>query len=232
MARYKRYRRKSPIGYIIIPLVLLSSVFDAETAAKILSIIMFALIVWIFNKIIKKIINTIKTTANKPSYKHNNFNNIKIAKANRILFNENDNIDANKTSGYESSKSIATETEKAFYKVLKQYCDERGYTINLKTRLEDLVEYAKGMDYATKQKYRGQIKSRHVDYLIVNQELKSLFAIELDDDSHLKSKAKETDKFKDEFFNKIGIKLYRVPADSFLWKVELEKIFINDDVYE
>ena len=130
-----------------------------------------------------------------------------------------------KTQGYETSKSIVTETEKMFYKRLVIYCSPKMYTVNMKTRLEDLVEYSKGMSFAEKQKYRGQIKSRHVDFLIVDSELKPVFAIELDDNSHLKQKAMETDKFKDELFQKIGIPLYRIPADESIWNIELDRIF-------
>ena len=132
-----------------------------------------------------------------------------------------------KLGGYESSKSIATKTEKEFYSKLKEYCKERDYTINLKTRLEDLVQYADGMSFAETQKYRGQIKSRHVDYLIIDSDLNPVFAIELDDKSHDKKKAQQADKFKDDLFKKIGVPLYRVPADDFIWKLELEKIFVN-----
>lgn len=132
-----------------------------------------------------------------------------------------------KLSGYESSKSIASETEKLFYNRLKQYCYDRNFTINLKTRLEDLVKYNNYLTFAEMQKYRGQIKSRHVDYLIVDDDLKPIFAIELDDKSHNRRSAQEVDKFKDELFKKINIPLYRVPADEFFWKLELEKIFVN-----
>lgn len=198
----------------------------------------------IIAKIIKKIIKAFKGN-NKKTYSHNyNWysNKKETNKSNKEHTTKYDAIPESETEveyeyideddklyGYESSKPIATKTEKEFYKRLKEYCNRHNYIINLKTRLEDLVNYVDGMDYGLTQKYRGQIKSRHVDYLILDQELQPLFAIELDDDSHLKAKAKEIDKFKDDFFNKIGIKLYRVPADDFLWKMELEKIFIEDD---
>lgn len=251
MAKYKKYRKRKNqlllkillIGFVLATISKMNT-NEMSTIIALLSVVAF---LWLIVKIIKAIIKAIKNIINGKTNQHKEYVNVSTAQTqqrkNKTWYdkqieemnstNKAEQIDSNivntndKISGYDSSKSIATETEKAFYKILKQYCDERGHTINLKTRLEDLVEYAKGMDYATKQKYRGQIKSRHVDYLIVDDDLNPVFAIELDDSSHNKKKAQEIDKFKNDLFDKIGIKLYRIPADEFIWKLELEKLFIN-----
>ena len=251
MAKYRKYRKRK--NQLLLKIILIGFVLatinkmDANLIPTIIALLLVAAFIWLIIKITKSVINIIKKIINSETHQHKEYINVSTAQTqqrkNKTWYdkqieemnstNKAEQIDSNivntndKISGYDSSKSIATETEKAFYKILKQYCDERGYTVNLKTRLEDLVEYAKGMDYATKQKYRGQIKSRHVDYLIVDDDLNPVFAIELDDSSHNKKKAQEIDKFKNDLFDKIGIKLYRVPADEFLWKLELEKLFIN-----
>lgn len=242
-SRYnKRNKRKKLLTVIIVILFLLSS--GQKSTISVLSAVLFCVLIIFL--LVKKLFNHLDSLPdNKPHSRVKR--NVVNAKMHYAYEDESafemqlDNVDAqtttvenkeNKTYGYQAAKSIATETEKAFYDKLKLYCKERGLVVNLKTRLEDLVVYAKGMDYATKQKYRGQIKSRHVDYLIVNDDLVPVFAIELDDASHSKKKAMETDAFKDSFFNKIGIKLYRIAADDFYWKLELEKVFIEyDELY-
>ena len=63
-------------------------------------------------------------------------------------------------------------------------------------------------------KYRGYIKSRHVDFLICDNKLNIIMGIELDDNSHNKESAKKTDEFKNKLFETINIPLERVKVSS------------------
>ena len=62
-----------------------------------------------------------------------------------------------------------------------------------KVRLEDFIYVTNKQEL---YKYRGYIKSRHIDFLICDNDLHIKFAIELDDKTHNTEKAKSTDEFK------------------------------------
>ena len=104
-------------------------------------------------------------------------------------------------------KMLLTKTEYGFFKRLQEIADEKEYMICPKVRLEDFV-------YVTNReellKYRGYIKSRHVDFLICDRDVHVICGIELDDKSHDRVEAQKIDKFKDELFDTIGIPLYRI----------------------
>lgn len=114
---------------------------------------------------------------------------------------------------YYEKKGLLTKTEYNFYSVLKPMCDSRQLLICPKIRLEDFIN-VKVMDSKEKMKYRGYIKSRHVDFIICNNMLNILAAIELDDPSHNTAKAKQTDEFKNELFRSVGIPLFRIKTNS------------------
>lgn len=104
-------------------------------------------------------------------------------------------------------KYLLSKNEYAFYRILKNKCDENKLLICPKVRLEDIVEVN------TKQninKYRGYIRSRHIDFIICDDKLNVLCAIELDDSSHNTSKAKRVDEFKNKLFETVKLPLYRI----------------------
>lgn len=73
--------------------------------------------------------------------------------------------------------------------------------------MEDIVQSLPGEEYASR---RGKIRARHIDFVVLNSEMKVLFCIELDDSSHNSKKARENDEFKDLLLKSVGIKLYRI----------------------
>ena len=77
-----------------------------------------------------------------------------------------------------------------------------------------------------KAKYRGYIKSRHIDFILANSKFEIIAGIELDDWTHNREDAKEKDSFKDKVFQKIGIPLYRVKVNT-EYTNEIEKIINN-----
>ena len=60
-------------------------------------------------------------------------------------------------------KYLLTKTEYAFYHELRKKCDEKGFLVFPKIRLED---YIKVNTKENALKYRGYIKSRHIDFSI------------------------------------------------------------------
>lgn len=110
-------------------------------------------------------------------------------------------------------KNLFTKSEYKFYMQLNKISAEENLTVFPKVRLEDFIEVTTEESKA-KLKYRGHIKSRHVDFLICNEKLNILAAIELDDASHNTKKARETDSFKDKLYSTIKIPLYRITPGS------------------
>lgn len=109
-----------------------------------------------------------------------------------------------------AKKYLLSVAEYRFYKVLKEQCDEADLLICPKVRMEDFLTVTDGQNRA---KYRGRIKSRHIDFIICNADLYMLAGLELDDSSHNSLSAQETDRFKDNVFQAIGLPLYRIAAE-------------------
>ena len=122
-----------------------------------------------------------------------------------------------------AAKKLFTKTEYIFYKKLKEICDQREITIYPKIRMEDYIEVT---NYKEKTKYRGYIKSRHIDFILANSKFEIIAGIELDDWTHNREDAKEKDSFKDKVFQKIGIPLYRIKVNT-EYTNEIEKIINN-----
>lgn len=111
------------------------------------------------------------------------------------------------TFPYRKKSSILTQTEQHFYNTL-QKCLPDDHIILSKVRLADIFYIS------TSQKYKFhlyKILPKHIDFLICDkQNFTPLFAIELDDLSHLDKK--ETDNFKDNVFLSAKLPLLRIKA--------------------
>lgn len=108
-------------------------------------------------------------------------------------------------------KLLLSKAEYYFWRCLKAKCDMRGFIVCPKVRIEDFVAI-KCDDYTTRQKYRGYIKSRHIDFLICDRDLNLLAGVELDDGFHGKDNAKKVDALKNDVFGAINLPLFRVKA--------------------
>lgn len=108
-------------------------------------------------------------------------------------------------------KYLFTKTEYKFYMYLKSIAAEEKLTLFAKVRLEDFIETT---STDNKMKYRGYIRSRHIDFLVCDDKLNILCAIELDGPSHYNKKSQEIDTFKNKLFETIKIPLYRVKTDA------------------
>ena len=121
-------------------------------------------------------------------------------------------------------KHLLTKTEYRFYKELRGVCDKKNIIICPKVRLEDFIDVTCAEERA---KYRGYIKSRHVDFILCDNDLNILAAIELDDYSHNSEGAIRIDEFKDNLFKQIGIPLNRIKVTSD-YKQQIKNIEIGE----
>lgn len=138
-------------------------------------------------------------------------NNKNTAKKINKIKKESEDINTNINNFPYKAKLLLTKSEYTFFKALQKILDNDKYIICPKVRLEDFIDVTDKQEIF---KYRGYIKSRHVDFLICDNNLHILFAIELDDKTHNSKKAKNTDEFKNKLFEKIGIKLYRIKTED------------------
>lgn len=114
------------------------------------------------------------------------------------------------TLPYHTRGNILTKAELNFYRQLRAVTDGFGLIINTKSRLWDIVDVDKGVE---KQfSYQNKISSKHVDFVLLDQNMNILGCIELDDASHNTAVAKENDAFKDAVLRSANVPLIRVKA--------------------
>ena len=106
---------------------------------------------------------------------------------------------------------LLTKTEYIFFVSLMKECNKRKIMVCPKVRLEDVAYVT---DKNNRLKYRGYIKSRHIDFILVNMRCETIAGVELDDPSHETEKAAKTDRFKNELFKTIGVPLIRIKVGT------------------
>ena len=91
------------------------------------------------------------------------------------------------------ARPLLTKREHQEYLKLKQYADARGWLICPKVRLWDLIEPKKGR--SDRKELENKIRSKHVDFVLVDPELKLVGVLELDDSTHDREDRKSRDCF-------------------------------------
>ena len=99
---------------------------------------------------------------------------------------------------------LLTQNESRNFQVLKQAANRKGYIVNAKVRLMDLVNPIYGKDY---QANRNKVQSKHVDFVVCDQNMNVKVIIELDDKTHDRPDRQERDKFVDEVLTATGYKI-------------------------
>ena len=110
---------------------------------------------------------------------------------------------------YSLKKCVLTNREKKFYEVLKPVADKFNLTILIKIRLADFIT-CKAADKKVWQSSFNKINSKHIDFLLCDEQLKPGIAIELDDSTHDKEKRIERDKFVDAVYREIGLNIIHI----------------------
>lgn len=91
------------------------------------------------------------------------------------------------------------------YKILREIADAKGYVICPKVRLLDIVKPRNG-----EKKYKTlmyKIQSKHVDFVLCDQNMHIKAIIELDDSTHDTEKGKERDAFVNTVLKGVGYKV-------------------------
>ena len=103
------------------------------------------------------------------------------------------------------AQPLFTRNEWQNYKTLREVAEVKGYVICPKVRLLDIVRPKNG-----EQKYKTllyKIQSKHVDFVICDQNMSIKAIIELDDSTHDTEKGKERDAFVDTVLRSVGYKV-------------------------
>jgi len=108
----------------------------------------------------------------------------------------------NKTYNYEKRTYLLTVNENIFYRELLPIAQKLQLTICPKVRLADIVKPCKGQNW---QAAFNKIQSKHIDFILCNNALQPILAIELDDNSHERQDRKERDAFVDSVLNMANI---------------------------
>lgn len=115
-------------------------------------------------------------------------------------------------SRYNLKKSLVTETEQGFLKVLEQAVGDR-YRIVPQVLLSGIVSPKDSSAHFTNYHDFNKIKAKSIDFVLYDKESWTpRLAIELDDRSHLKWKRIQRDHFIDDLFDGVGLKILHMPV--------------------
>jgi very-short-patch-repair endonuclease len=112
---------------------------------------------------------------------------------------------------FEARESLfVNASERAFFLSLEAALPPH-FRLQTKTRLEDIIRVAPNLPNPKLAfQLRGRIKSRHIDFLVIDHAGRPRCAIELDGSSHSSQKATAGDTLKNGLFAATGVPLYRV----------------------
>lgn len=158
------------------------------------------------------IITIIKNHASK-NLSSNNFNESNSTEEYSPLTNEELNkiteLTQSSTSYSESyeRKYLMTLNEKAQFRKLQQWAQNRGLIVFSKVRLLDLIQPRKNIQNFKSALWK--IQAKHVDFLICDQEIRIKCIVEISDNSHNRSDRIERDKFVTEVLQACGYKVFQ-----------------------
>lgn len=106
-----------------------------------------------------------------------------------------------------TARNLLTRREYKFYMILREAAQAHHCLVCPKVGVKDLLQVSDRHNY---MKYFHKIAQKHVDFVICDEQLHVLFALELDDSSHETRDARERDRFKNKAFRAAGIPLKRI----------------------
>lgn len=125
---------------------------------------------------------------------------------------------------YKLQENIFTNNERFFYKILKEITYNMDLIIMTKVRLADII-YCINNNYADFNK----IKSKHIDFVLIDNNGKIKLLIELDDKSHENYDRIQRDKFINNIFENLNINLLRIPTKN-IYNIEELKNKIKESL--
>lgn len=114
---------------------------------------------------------------------------------------------------FEAAPSVfVNRAELGFFHALRQAVPS-GFYVLAKVRLEDIIGVRSSLkDPEARWKLRARVKSRHVDFVIIDEAGAAVLAIELDGPVHESEDSFNADTLKNGLFKTTGIALLRVAA--------------------
>ena len=112
--------------------------------------------------------------------------------------------------GYRATESLMTPAELKFYRVLRQALPD-SCLVFTKVRVADVMVPKSAKDRGRWRAAFNKVACKHFDYVVCDEGMRVLFAIELDDASHQKKERKERDRFLEWACESAGVELLRVP---------------------
>jgi len=110
-----------------------------------------------------------------------------------------------------TARQFLTPREHNFYKELKPIADYHNCVIMAKVRLADLAEVEKGFNNSEYYTHFGKIRSKHIDFVLCNQNtINPKIIIEVDDKSHSRADRIKRDEFVNTLFKTIGLPIIHV----------------------
>lgn len=110
-------------------------------------------------------------------------------------------------------KYLLTRNEYNFYTKLIPTANNYNLQILTKIRLADLVETKKNLSYADSNAYFNKIRSKHIDFALVDN-MRVIVLIELDDSSHKYQSRIERDIFVDDVLRTCGYCIIHTYGDT------------------
>lgn len=109
--------------------------------------------------------------------------------------------------GKYKKRELLTENERNAFVIIKKVTNSLNFQLYTKVRLADIVEPSiSGKQWQT---LFNKIQSKHVDFLVTDNNFNIICIIEIDDKSHEKNNRKERDKFVDFILKDNGITTIR-----------------------
>jgi uncharacterized protein DUF2726 len=125
---------------------------------------------------------------------------------------------------YESQRALLSTAELSFFHVLESAFGAE-FRLFAKVRLADIVRPKGGLGGSARQTAFNRIQSKHVDFLACDPRTTALvFAVELDDSSHLLDGRRSRDEFVDQAFAAIGVPIVRFAARREYSVQEIRKV--------
>lgn len=102
---------------------------------------------------------------------------------------------------------VLTNNEKSKFRALQNVAKNLNLLIFAKVRLADIIQPIDNS--GNKKTLFNKIQSKHVDFLLCNNNLETVCVIEIDDNSHEREDRKERDNFVDMILKDVGITTIR-----------------------
>ena len=139
-----------------------------------------------------------------------------IDRKNQNNQNINENTKINYKNLYNKKEYLLTQQELKFFKLIKNITEKNNLNIFSQVALYEIVTSKNIKDF-------NKIKSKTIDFVITDVNSKIKLCIELDDTTHIKENRQQRDKFIEELFEQLNIKLIRIPVQSYYNLKDIEE---------